>query len=191
MSIDYTDPDVRKGKLNVNAGGEDFTVNVSIPVNLFIRSGDNGTVQLGSGNDIVQDYGTTGEVTIRMDGGNDQAFIGKGVTGHVVLVGGTGNDVLINASSAHVDFVYNFNTVNTVKRSGDGADGIKGFVIGQDHVVLNNITQQEFQNTFVVTDAPNSVGVVITDGTDDGWSVQLIGIHETKADLAAHAFVFA
>jgi|SRR5262245_1321584 len=88
MTIDYTDADVRKGKLNVNAGGEDFTVNVSIPVNLFIRSGDNGTVQLGASDDIVQDYGTTGEVIIRMDGGNDQAFIGKGATGHVILVGG-------------------------------------------------------------------------------------------------------
>jgi hypothetical protein len=189
MTIDYTDADVRKGKLNVNAGGEDFTVNVSVPVNLFIRSGDNGTVQLDASNDIVQDYGTTGEVIIRMDGGNDQAFIGKGVTGHVILVGGTGNDTLINSSSAHVDFVYNFNTNNM---SNDGADGIKGFVLGTDHVVLNGITLQEFQTNFTVTDAPNSVGVVLTDGTNDGWSVQLIGVHETKADLlAAHAFVFA
>jgi hypothetical protein len=39
---------------------------------------------------------------------------------------------------------------------------------------------------------PGSVGVVITDGTNDGWSVQLIGVHETKAELLADgAFVFA
>src|SRR5215475_3239029 len=106
-TIDYTNADVNNGKLNVKAGSEDFTVNVSVPVNMFIRSGHDGVVQTGITNDIVQDYGTTGEVTIRLDGGNDQAFIGKGVTGHVILVGGAGNDVLIDTSKAHVDFVYN------------------------------------------------------------------------------------
>jgi hypothetical protein len=188
MTTTYTDADINHGKLTIRAA--DFAATLTEQVNLFIRSSGGGTVQLGASDDIVQDYSTSGETIIRMDGGNDQAFIGKGVTGHVVLVGGTGNDVLINASSAHVDFVYNFNTVN---QSNDGHDGIKGFVLGgQNHVVLNGITQQEFQDNFTVTDAPNSVGVIITDGTGDGWSVQLIGVHEAKADLlAAHAFVFA
>lgn len=190
MTIFYTDADVSKGKLTVQAGSEDFNVNVTEQVNLFIRSGHNGVVQLGSANDIVQDYKSTGEVIIRMDGGNDQAFIGKGATGHIILVGGTGNDTLINASNAHVDFAYNFNAAN---QSNEGADGIKGFQIGTDHIVLNGITQTEFQNNFVVDNAPGSVGAVITDGNwaTDHWSVQLIGVHETKAQLLADgAFVF-
>jgi len=34
-------------------------------------------------------------------------------------------------------------------------------------------------------------GTLITDGTNDGWSVVLVGVHATAQQLlAAHAFVF-
>lgn len=185
--VDFTNADVRKGKLTVNTGGEDFTVNVSVPVNVFVRNSGDGVVNLGSSNDIVQDYGS-GDVTFNLGAGADQFFAGKGVTGHLIVNGGAGNDVLIDASKTSIDFLYTF----VAGQSGDGADGIKGFTVGEDHLVLQGITLQQFAASFAVTDAPGSLGVVITDGTADGWSVQLLGVHETKAQLLADdAFVFA
>jgi hypothetical protein len=128
-------------------------------------------------------------VTANLGAGNDTLVQRTGGV-HDVLTGGPGNDVFSNTKGgASIDYVYNFSAANT---SGDGADGIFGFVGGRDHLVLNGITQAEFNASFVVTNAPGSAGAVITDGHNDGWSVQLIGVHETAAQLLADgAFVFA
>jgi hypothetical protein len=189
MTIAYTDADVSRGKLAVNTGGEDFTVNVTVPVNLTIRNSGDGVVNTGSGNDIVQDY-SSGNVVFNLGAGDDQWFASKQLNGqHLTVTGGAGNDVLIDAGRALTDFVYNFNSSN---QSGDGHDGIKGFTLGEDHIVLNGITQQEFTSSFSVTNAPGSDGAVITDGTNDGWSVQLLGVHLTEQQLlSGGAFLFS
>jgi hypothetical protein len=189
MTVNYTDADVRHGKLAVNTGGEDFTVNITIPVSLGIRNAGDGIINLGSGADILQDY-SSGDLTINLGAGNDNFFVAPKVgTVHIDVTGGAGNDFLQSASA---NAIVNFNYFFGGGRSQDGSDGIKGFVLNQDTLTLHGVTETQFNQSFVVTDAPGSVGVVITDGTNDGWSVQLIGVHETKAELLADgAFVFA
>jgi|SRR5215831_435276 len=190
MTINYTDANVKNGQLTVSTGGQPFTVNVDIPVNVTIKNAGDGMINFsGSGTHTVQLHSNS-NLTIHGGTGTDNIFIAKQVGAvHVDVTGGPGNDVFNNASSkALVNYEYNF----TQGRSSDGADGIFNFVAGQDHLVLNGVTETQFMQNFTVTNALGSVGAVITDGTNDGWSVQLIGVHATEAQLLAQgAFVFA
>jgi hypothetical protein len=139
MTITYTDADVSKGQLKVSTGGQDFTVNVDIPVNVTIKNAGAGTLNFtGSGTHTVQDYGS-GDLVVHFSTGNDNFFVAKQLGAiHVDVTGGPGNDVFNNASPhALVNYEYTFANL----RSGDGADGIFNFVAGQDHLVLNGVTQ--------------------------------------------------
>ena len=187
MTVTYTNADVSHGRLSVNTGGEDFTVNLTVPVNMGIRNAGDGTINLGSGNDIVQDY-SGHDLTINLGAGNDNLFIGQKVGAfHIDITGGTGNDFL---QSASVAAIMNFNYSFSGGQSQDGADGIKGFVLNQDTLTLHGVTQTQFEQSFTVTNG--SAGTVITDGTNDGWSLSLIGIHATAAQLLAdHVLIFA
>src|SRR5215831_949998 len=162
MTINYTDANVKNGQLTVSTGGQPFTVNVDIPVNVTIKNAGDGMINFsGSGTHTVQLHSNS-NLTIHGGTGTDNIFIAKQVGAvHVDVTGGPGN-------------------------------GIFNFVAGQDHLVLNGVTETQFMQNFTVTNALGSVGAVITDGTNDGWSVQLIGVHATEAQLLAQgAFVFA
>jgi len=190
MTINYTDANVKNGQLSINTGGQPFTVNVDIPVNVTIRNAGDGVINFSGSDTHTVQLHSNSNLTIHGGIGNDNVFIAKQVGAvHVDVTGGPGNDVFNNASPhALVNYEYTFANL----RSNDGADGIFSFTPGQDHLVLNGVTQAQFEANFTVTNAPGSVGAVITDGTNGGWSVQLIGVHLTAAQLLADgAFVFA
>jgi hypothetical protein len=189
MTINYTDANVRNGQLSVNTGGQPFTVNVDIPVNVTIKNAGAGTLNFtGSGTHTVQDHGS-GNLVIHFSTGNDNFFAAKQLGSNVQIDVnvGSGHDVLNNAGHALVNYEWAFTNLQS-----SGSSGIFNFVAGQDHLVLNGVTESQFESHFTVTNAPGSAGAVITDGTNDGWSVQLIGVHATEAQLLAEgAFVFA
>jgi hypothetical protein len=200
MTTFYDDDDVSKGQLKISTG-DDYVVNLDDPATVTIgaKVTQPGIVNLSDGNDTVQNSGH-GDLTIDLGGGND-TFIQRTGGTHIDVTGGAGNDVLWNigggkGGGATADFHYTFTTAGTEVTSQDGQDGINGFQLGRDHLVFDvpagTVTEANFTSYFNVSDAPGSAGVVITNQSGDGWSVQLIGVHATVQQLlAADAFVFA
>src|SRR5262245_39722057 len=193
MTIQYTDANVKKGQLTVSAGSQDYTVDVHGQVNISIKASTTGPgdIHLGSGNDTIQNNGH-GNIVADLGAGNDTFVQRVGGNIHIDITGGPGNDVLSNRNGAVANYHYNF---DSQVQSNDGNDGIFGFVAGRDHLVCDGtagtVNNGNFSTFFTVTDAPGSVGDVITDNQGDGWSVQLIGVHLTAAQLLAEgAFMF-
>src|SRR5262249_44021013 len=135
MTIHYADADVKKGQLTVSAGSQDYTVNVDIPVSVSIKASTNGpgTIQLGSGADTVQNNGH-GNIVIDLGAGNDTYVQRVGGNIHIDITGGPGNDTLSNRNGAIANYNYNFTDSVT---SGDGHDGIFGFVAGRDTLTFH------------------------------------------------------
>jgi hypothetical protein len=200
MTVFYTNADVKKGQLTIGSiGTENYQVDLTggSPVTVSIGSnvkGD-GLINLGSGNDTIQNNGH-GNVVANLGAGND-TFVQRTGGTHIDITGGLGNDILYNigggnSGGATANYNYLFN--NQIA-SQDGHDGINGFVLGRDTLSLHGtagiVNAGNFSNFFTVTDAPGSAGDVITDHNNDGWSVQLIGVHLTAQQLVdGGAFLF-
>lgn len=198
MTTTYTDEDVSRGQLKISTS-DDYQVDLTIQATVVIgaKVTELGIVNLSDFADTVQNNGH-GDLVIDLGAGND-TFIQRTGGTHIDVTGGAGNDVLWNIGGGHsggaeADFHYTFTTQGTELTSNDGHDGINGFTLNRDHLVFdvpNGVTLADFSSYFNVTDVSGSAGVVITDQSGDGFSIQLIGVHATAAELlAAHAFTF-
>jgi hypothetical protein len=198
MTIVYTDEDVVRGSLKVASGTEDYIVDLTVsPVTVTVPSGNKafGTIDLGPGADTLI-YSGSGDAVINLGSGNDVFNQKAPGQEHLQITGGAGNDTIF-LRGAHADLVYNFSTQVV---SGDGhdvitahVDGGLGFHPGYDVITFAGlagvVNNSNFTTFFTVTDTPN--GDVITDHNNDGWSVQLVGVHLTAQQLIdAGAFHF-
>jgi hypothetical protein len=209
MTVFFNDSNVNNGVLNISTGSQPYEADITVPVTVNVGKSGTGVINLGDGNDIIN-YNNAAGATINMGAGNDYFNMQAKTTALINFTGGAGNDTVWLQPGAHMIANYSFTLQGTALVSNDGADTLTGkgagkelngagWVPGTDVLdfhtggVVNANNFSQYFNVNPNAPGPNgSTGTLITDKSGDGFSILLVGVHDTAAQLiAAHAFTFA